>query len=62
MMERSRERAESLLVLISDLLTMSRIDAKRVERYIKPVDVNGMILENLDFFKGEVTLRNRKLL
>jgi PAS domain S-box-containing protein len=59
MMFRAKERADGLLDLIKDLLDMSRIDARKVERHIAPVRVAEYIESNLEFLKFEI--ENRKI-
>jgi two-component system, OmpR family, phosphate regulon sensor histidine kinase PhoR len=54
MLERSRSRADGLLDLIQDLLEMSRIDTRKVQRRIQPVDLNKSLRENLEFFNLEI--------
>ncbi|MCE1247939.1 MAG: response regulator [Firmicutes bacterium] len=59
MMVRAKERADGLLDLIKDLLDMSRIDARKVERHIVPVRLADYIESNLEFLKFEI--ENRKI-
>jgi two-component system, OmpR family, phosphate regulon sensor histidine kinase PhoR len=62
MLERSRSRADGLLDLIQDLLEMSRIDTKKVQRQIQPVDLNKSLIENLEFFKVEIEKKNLEVI
>jgi len=51
---RSRVRLSSLLIMVNDLLDISRIEMKTVTREIKEIDLNQIISETLGLFTAEI--------
>ncbi len=60
MMERARQRANSLLSLIDDLLFYSRLNAKLVPKNKEPLNVSEIILDILELQKIEGVEKNLK--
>ncbi|MFP4499234.1 MAG: response regulator [Vulcanimicrobiota bacterium] len=58
MLKRSSIRADGLLQLIEDLLNMNRLDSRKVERHIKPVDLKKVLTENIEFFTPQLKEKN----
>ncbi|MGA1844755.1 MAG: ATP-binding protein [bacterium] len=57
MLQRSKMRAEALLELIKDLLTISAIEAGDRSRHLELCDLAGVITEVLDLMKVEIEKR-----
>ncbi len=54
-LKRSSIRAESLLNLINDLLSISRMENKSKERKIEDLSLNEILNQHLEFFGNEIT-------
>ena len=57
-MERSRDRAASLLLLIQDLLNISAIEEGKVAQQMVPVDLKRLLNEVVDLFSNEAQQNN----
>ncbi|GAB4338729.1 MAG: response regulator [Calditrichia bacterium] len=56
-LERSLERAESLLELINDLLNISRMEAGKARREIEKVNLSEILQEQVEFYLSEAQKR-----
>jgi len=54
---RAKDRSESLLTLVSDLLEINRMDAGKIAQKMEPVQVTDIIQKIIDFFRPEMEKR-----
>lgn len=52
---RSRDKADSLLLLINDLLDMSRAERRGAAKLMEPVSLGPILQETLQFYQNEAT-------
>jgi PAS domain S-box-containing protein len=52
-LRRAKERSQSLLALVSDLLEINKIEAGKVAQKLEPVEVARIIRKTVDFLKPE---------
>ncbi len=57
-MKRSMVRLDSLLKMVNDLLDISRMELKTVQREIKQVDISEVLDSILDLFSAEIQKKN----
>ncbi|HOT97668.1 MAG TPA: response regulator [bacterium] len=55
---RSRDKAESLLLLINDLLEMSRAERHAAAKVMEPVQLGPILEETLQFYQNEATAKS----
>ena len=53
MLDRARQRAQSLLDLVNDLLQFIRLDARRMVRRKELLDISGIIINTVELLKGQ---------
>jgi len=56
-LERSRDRATACLALIQDLLDISRLEARKVERQVELLSVGEVVEEAASFLRGQAESR-----
>lgn len=56
-LQRARERSDSLLALVNDLLEINRMEAGKIALKMEPVEVGDIIKRILDFMKPEAEKR-----
>ncbi|NOY60854.1 MAG: response regulator, partial [Calditrichaeota bacterium] len=61
-LQKTRDKTESLIELIGDLLDLSRTERKLTEREMRMVDVAGIIVENVEFYRNEANEKNISLI
>ncbi len=59
--KRSRDKAESLLELINDLLDLSRTERKATSNVMAPVDVPEILKETINFYQNEAKAKSISL-
>ena len=57
-LERARDRSDSLLALVNDLLEINRMEAGKIAQKMEPVQVTDIIRKILDFMKPEAEKKN----
>ncbi len=61
-LQKTRDKTESLIELIGDLLDLSRTERKLTEREMKMVDVSDILVENIEFYRNDANEKNITLL
>jgi two-component system phosphate regulon sensor histidine kinase PhoR len=56
-LQRAKDRSDSLLSLVNDLLEINRMEAGKIAQKIEPVDASDIIKKILDFMKPEAEKR-----
>jgi len=59
--KRSRDKAESLLELINDLLDLSRTERKATSKVMAPVDLPEILKETINFYQNEAKAKSISL-
>jgi len=59
--EKSRNRAQSLSHLINDLLDLSRVDRRSPAKEMEPVQLDGILKETIEFYKSKAEEKSIKL-
>jgi len=57
-LERARDRSDSLLALVNDLLEINRMEAGKIAQKMEPVQLTDIIRKILDFMKHEAEKKN----
>ncbi len=57
-LQKTRDKTESLIELIGDLLDLSRTERKLTEREMKMVNVPDILKENIEFYQNEADEKN----
>lgn len=61
-LQKTRDKTESLIELINDLLDLSRTERKLTEREMRMVDIVDIIVENVEFYRNEANEKNITLI
>ena len=61
MIEKSRDRAHSLIALINDLLDLSRVDRKKSFKEMHAVAVDELVRDSLEFYRNRAEAKSQNL-
>ena len=61
MIEKARDRAHGLIALINDILDLSRIDRKKSLKEMRPIDIEELLKESIDFYQNRIDSKSQKI-
>lgn len=61
MLSRCRERAQSLMTLIKDLLDIASLEASTIAQHKEPVQLSNILKETIEFLSNEAKIRDVKI-